>query len=191
MIYLDWLISSIALIWLIVMAVVVIRKHRLLGPRWTWIPLLLAMAVRIFSGQAALVAAAVAVVLLVSERRHLKQKVMEVMVLIAGILAIGFIFFSADIPTESGIGGVLVFWIAWELHYISGAESMTLLTCVLLWPNVEFLLAYLAAGLIWAIGVRIKAGDWLKSHAMPMSAIIAFSGVIYLGYQVFLLAAKK
>jgi len=188
MIYLDWLISIVALIWLIVMAFFVIRKHQSLGPRWTWLPLLLAMAIRIFSSQAALMAAAVAVVLVVSERRHLKQKALEAMVLIAGILAIGFIFFNADIPTESGIGGVLVFWIAWELHYISGAESMTLITCVVLWPNVEFLLSYLAAGLIWAIGVRIKDGGWLKSHAMPMSAIIAFSGVIYLAYQVILLA---
>ena len=191
MIYMDWLISSIALIWLIVMAVIVIRKHQLLSPRWTWIPLLLAMAIRVISGQAVWMAAAVAVVLLISERRHLKQKVLEVMVLVAGILAIGFIFFSADIPTKSGIGGVLVFWIAWELHYISGAESMTLLTCVLLWPNVEFLLAYLSAGLIWVIGVRIKAGDWLKSHAMPMSAIIAFSGAIYLAYQVILLVKNN
>jgi hypothetical protein len=191
MIYLDWIISLVALIWLIVMAVIVIRKHQPLSPRWTWIPLLLAIAIRVFSIQAAWMAAAVVVIIVVSERRHLQQKVLEALTLAAGILAIGFIFFSADIPTESGIGGLIVFWIAWELHYISGADAMTLITCVLLWPNVEFLLAYLTAGLILSIAARIKEGGWLKSHAIPMPFIIIFSAVIYLGYQLFLLAFNK
>lgn len=191
MIYLDWIISFFALSWLIAMAAIVARKPQPLRPSWTWIPMLLAIAIRVLSGQAAWMAAAVAVVIFVSERRHLQQKALEVLTLAAGILAIGFIFFTADIPTESGIGGVLVFWIAWELHYIPGADAMTLITCVLLWPNVEFLLSYLAAGLIWSIGVRIKEGSWLKSHSLSMRSIIAFSGVIYLGYQLFLLTVKK
>jgi hypothetical protein len=191
MIYLEWLISFVAVIWLIVMAVIVIRKRQSLSPRWTWIPMILAIAIRVLSGQAAWMAATVAVVLVVSERRHLKNKALETLTLAAAILAIGLIFFSADIPTESGIGGVVVFWIAWELHYIPGADAMTLITCVLLWPNIEFLLSYLIAGLIWSIGVRIKDGGWLKSHVIPMSAVIAFSGVIYLGYQLFMLAVRK
>jgi hypothetical protein len=153
--------------------------------------MILAMAIRVFSGQAALMAAAVVVVLVVSERRHLKHKGLEALTLVAGILALGFIFFTADIPTQSGIGGVLVFWISWELHFISGSDVMTLITCVLLWPNIEFLLSYLVAGLIWSIGVRIKDGDWLKSHLIPMPVVIAFSAVINLGYQLFLLAGSK
>jgi hypothetical protein len=184
--YLTWTISLIALGWLIAMAVFDIRTRRVPSPYWTGIPMLLAVAIRVLSGTAALMAAAAAVVVIVSERRHLKNKLLEALVLAAGILAIGLIFFTADIPTQSGIGGVVVFWVSWELHYIGGADAMTLITCVLLWPNIEFLLAYLAAGLIWSLGVRIKEGGWLKGHWVPGLAIVATAGIFYLAYQLFL-----
>jgi hypothetical protein len=190
-IYLEWLISLVALGWLIAVAVINFRTRQVLSPYWTWIPMLVAVAIRVLNGTASLMAAAVVVVLIVSERRHLKHKLLEALMLASGILAIGLIFFTADIPTQSGIGGVVVFWISWELHLIVGADAMTLITCVLLWPNIEFLLAYLIAGLIWSIGARIKEGGWLRSHLIPFPLVIAFSAVLYLGYQLFLLAGIK
>jgi hypothetical protein len=183
---LDWIISLIALGWLIAMAVFDIRTRRVPSPYWTGIPLMLAIATRVLSGTAALMAAAVVVVLVVSERRHLKQKVLEALVLVAGILAIILIFFTADIPTQSGIACMVVFWVSWELHFIGGAEAMTLITCILLWPNIEFLLAYLIAGLLWSLGVRIKEGGWLKGHWVPGQAIVAMAGIIYLIFQIYL-----
>jgi hypothetical protein len=183
---LAWIISLVALGWLIAVAVFDIRTRQVPSPYWTGIPLLLAIAIRVLSGTAALMAAAAVVVVVISERRHLKQKLLEALVLAAGILAIIGIFFAADIPTQSGIAGVVVFWVSWELHYIGGADAMTLITCILLWPNIEFLLAYLVAGLGWSLGVRIKEGGWLKGHWVPGLAIVATAGILYLIYQVYL-----
>jgi hypothetical protein len=191
MIYVEWLISFVALGWLITAAVIGIRTRRALPPTWIWIPLLAAGAVRLLRGTAGWMAVVVVVVLVVSERGHLKQKALEGLALIAAILAIGFIFFISDIPTQSGIGGVLVFWISWELKFIPGSDAMTLIACVLLWPNIEFLSAYLIAGLTWSIGVRIKEGGWLRSHIISFPSVIAFSGVLYLGYHLVLLAGSK
>jgi hypothetical protein len=189
--YLTWLISLVALVWLIVVAFIIIRRHQVLSPSWTWIPLLIAVAIRLLIGTAAWMVAVVAIVLLISERRHLQHKLLEALALVSGLLVILLIFFITDIPTQSGIGGVLVFWISWELHFIGGEDAMILITCILLWPNIEFLLAYLTAGLICSIGIRFKEGGWLKGHIVPIPLVIAFSGVIYLGYQLFLLAVKK
>jgi hypothetical protein len=188
MIYIHWVISIVALGWLIAAAVLDIRARQVLSPYWTWIPMVLAGAYRVLSGPSALIAAAAAVTVIVSERRHLRHKGLEALALAAGIVAIVLIFFVADIPTQSGIAGVVVFWIAWELHYIGGADAMTLITCILFWPQIEFVLAYLVAGLIWSLGVRIKEGGWLKSHWIPMPAVIAFSAVIYLTFQLLILA---
>jgi len=187
-IYLQWVISLVALGWLIAVAVFDIRTRQVPSPYWTWIPMLLAGTYRVLNGPSALIAAAASVTIIISERKHLRHKGIEMMALAAGILAIIMIFFFADIPTQSGIACVVVFWIAWELHYIGGANAMMLITCVLLWPQVEFVLTYLVAGLIWSIGVRIKEGGWLKRHWVSMPAVIVFSAVIYLTYHLLLLA---
>ncbi len=183
---LAWIISLVALAWLIAVAVFDIRTRQVPSPLWTGIPLLIAVVIRALSSYAALMALVAVVVVVISERRHLKQKLLETLVLVAGILAIAWIFFLADIPTQSGIAGIVVFWVSWELHFIGGADAMTLITCVLLWPNIEFLLAYLAAGLIWSLGVRIKEGGWLKGHWVPGLGIVATAGILYLIYQLFL-----
>jgi hypothetical protein len=187
MITLDWIISLVALGWLITVAVFDIRTRKVPSPYWTGIPFLAAVAIRALSGSAAWMAAAAVVTMVISERRHLQHKGLEALALAAGIVAIVLIFFVADVPTQTGIAGVVIFWISWELRFIGGADAMTLITCVLLWPNVEFLLAYLAAGLVWSLGARIKEGGWLKSHAVPGLAIIALAAVFYLLYQVYLL----
>ena len=184
---LDWIISLVALGWLIAIAVFDIRTRQVPSPLWTGIPILVALAIRVLSGTAQLMVLVAVVTVIVSERRQLKHKGLEALALVAGILAIVLIFFVADIPTQSGIAGVVVFWVSWELHYIGGADAMTLITCILLWPNIEFLLAYLAAGLFWATGARIKQGGWLKAHMVPGLAVIATAAIIYLIYQVYLL----
>jgi hypothetical protein len=183
---LAWIISLVALAWLIAVAVFDIRTRQVPSPLWTGIPLLVAVVIRALSSYAALMALVAVVVVVISERRHLKQKLLETLVLVAGVLAIAWIFFLADIPTQSGIAGIVVFWVSWELHFIGGADAMTLITCVLLWPNIEFLLAYLAAGLIWSLGVRIKEGGWLKGHWVPGLGIVATAGILYLIYQLYL-----
>lgn len=181
----DWLISIAAIIWLITIAVFDIRWRRVPSPAWTGLPMLVAAVYRLVYGQHVMIVAAAAVAVLVSERRHLQQKVLEGFILAAGILILGWLLFTTELTTGMGIIGIIVFWASWERHYIGGADAMALITCLMLWPGIEFVLCYLVAGLVWSLGVRIKEGGWLKGHPSPGLAIIAAAGILYLVYQVY------
>jgi hypothetical protein len=179
----DWIVSLAALAWLTAIAVFDIRTRKVPSPLWTAIPMLLAAAVRLLSGSEQSIVAAAAVVVAVSERRHLKQRVQEILVAAAGILILGWIIFSVGIFKTTGIIGVVVFWAAWELHWIGGADAMVLITCLMVWPGMEFVYAYLLAGLGWSIGVRIREGGWWKGHAVPGLAIVFTGAILYLLYR--------
>jgi hypothetical protein len=180
-----WLISASALLWLLTVAWFDIRKRQVPSAAWTGVPMLAAAVYRLASGQGELIVAAAAVALVVSERRHLQQKMLEGITLAAGIVLMVWLLFRAEPAVATGIIGILVFWVSWERRYIGGADAMVLITCLILWPGVEFILAYLIAGLVWSVGVRIREGGWLKPHPTPGLTIIALAGILYLVYQVF------
>jgi hypothetical protein len=177
--WLDWVLSFAILAWLVILAVgalVDIGQN----PVWAWIPLVVAAIYRLISGRAELLVVAAAIVLLVSERRHLKQKILEWIILAAGILVIGYLMFTTDLSTGYAIIGIILFWAGWELKMITGVEAMVLITCQLVWTGIEFLEAYLVAGLVWSIIVRIREGKWLKGHALPSRAVVASGAALYL-----------
>lgn len=179
----DWVLSIAVLGWLAA-AALGRRAGIKVGTAWTWIPMLLAVIYRIISGRAVMVVTAAAIVLLLSERRHLKQKLLEGIILAAGILVVGWLMFTTEITAGMGIVGVIIFWIGWEMHMIDGADAMTLITCQIVWPGIEFLMAYLVAGLIWALVLRIREGGWLKTHAAPGMAVIASGAALYILWRV-------
>jgi hypothetical protein len=181
----DWLISIAALIWLITIAVFDIRERRVPHPAWTGVPMLVAAVYRLLSGQHEMIVAAAAVAVIVSERRHLQQKLLEGIILAAGVLILGWLLFTSGMTTALGVVGVIVFWLSWERKFIGGADAMALITCLMLWPGIEFVIAYLVAGLVWSLVVRIKEGGWLKGHPSPGLAIVAAAAILYLGYQVY------
>jgi hypothetical protein len=179
----DGLISIAAILWLFVVAWFDLRERKVPHAAWTGIPLLVASVYRLVSGQHQMVVAAVAIVLLVSERRHLQQRILEGFILAAGILVLGWLMFTVEITAGLGIVGVIVFWIAWERHYLGGADAMALITCLMLWPGTEFLMAYLIAGLGWSLGVRIRKGGWLKAHPVPGLAVVALGALFFLAWR--------
>jgi hypothetical protein len=181
----DWLISAAALGWLITIAVFDIRERKVPHPAWTGIPMLVAAVYRLVSGQHQMIVAAAVVAVVISERRHLQQKALEGIILAAGVILLGWMMMTTEISAGYGIVGVIVFWASWERHYIGGADAMALITCLIVWPGIEFIIAYLVAGLIWSLGVRIKEGGWLKGHPSPGLAIIAAAAILYLVYQVY------
>ncbi len=128
----DWLISIAALLWLITIAVFDIRERRVPHPLWTGVPMLVAAVYRLVVGQHQVIVAAAAVVVLVSERRHLQQKLLETIILVAGILVLGWLLFSGEFTAGMGIIGIIVFWVSWERHFIGGADAMALITCLIL-----------------------------------------------------------
>jgi hypothetical protein len=181
----EWIVSLLALAWLIAIAVFDIRKRVLPSPLWTGIPLILAAGYRLLAGSREMIVAAAAIAVLLSERRNLKRKPMEIAVLAGGLVILGWMMIRADLGIVSGIVGILVFWISWELHFIGGADAMALITCLMIWPGLEFITAYLVAGLGWSFGVRLKESGWLKGHPVPGLAIVATAAVLYLGYGLF------
>ncbi|MGB7540334.1 MAG: hypothetical protein WBM17_17465 [Anaerolineales bacterium] len=181
----DWLISASALGWLIIIAVFDIRERKVPHPVWTGVPMLVAAVYRLVSGQHQMIVAAAVVAVVISERRHLQQKMLEGIILAAGILVMGWLLFTTELTGAMGIIGIIVFWASWERKYIGGADAMALITCLIVWPGIEFVIAYLVAGLGWSLGVRIKEGGWLKGHPSPGLAIIAAAAIFYLAYQVY------
>jgi hypothetical protein len=95
------------------------------------------------------------------------------------------LMFTSEITTGFGVIGIIVFWLSWERHFIGGADAMALITCLMIWPGIEFVVAYLVAGLIWSLAVRLKEGGWLKGHPSPGLAIIAAAAFLFLIYQVY------
>jgi len=183
----EGFVSLAALVWLIAAAASDIRTRKVPSLLWTGLPMILAAAYRLLSGNQEAIVAAAAVVVAVSERRHLKLKVLEILVLAAGVILLGWILYSVGIFRTTGIVGVIVFWVSWELHLIGGADAMVLITCLMIWPGMEFVYAYLLAGLGWSVGVWVREGGWWRGHSVPGLAVVASAAILYLLYRVLLI----
>jgi Flp pilus assembly protein protease CpaA len=174
----EWLVSLAALAWLIRIAIFDIRERQVPSPLWTAVPLALAAVYRLASGRMPMVAAAAVIAVIVSERRELKNRVVETMVLAAAVILLLVLTVAAERESAVGMIGILVFWISWEMRWIGGADAMALIACILIWPGMTFILAYLAAGLIWSLGVRIREGGWRRGHWVPGLGIVATAAVL-------------
>jgi hypothetical protein len=175
-----YVVSIITFAWLILLAVCEIRKVKVPGLYGTAIPLIVAMIFCATMGAGIWLAVSTIVLLAVSERQHLQHRALEALALAAGIVAIGMILFLSDLPTQSGIAAIVIFWFAWERNYLKVQAAITLIICVLIWPGTGFLLAYLIGGLVWSLGIRIKEGGWLKTHTAPSQAVIALGALAYI-----------
>jgi Flp pilus assembly protein protease CpaA len=182
----DWFISLAALIWLVIVSIFDIRERKVPHLLWTAIPFLLAAVYRLFSGHVQMIVLAAALMVAASERHQLKNRAVEWILMIVVLVVIIWLLVTQETSIAIGIAGIFIFWLSWEIHWIGGADAMALITCVLLWPGVVFLVAYLIAGLIWSLGVRLKEGEWRRGHWVPGLAIVATAAVIYLLNLVFL-----
>lgn len=178
MTWFDWLVSIVALIWLIAIAMFDIRDRRIPHLLWTAIPLALAAVYRLASGRLQMVVLAAVFAVIVSERRQLKNRIVEWIVLITALIFFLWILTTAESLVALGLIGICVFWLSWEMRWIGGADAMALITCILLWPGMAFVIAYLVAGLIWSIGARVKEGGWRRGHWVPGLGIVATAAAL-------------
>jgi Flp pilus assembly protein protease CpaA len=178
MTWIEWLVSIAALIWLVVIAIFDIRDRQVPNPLWTAVPLVLAAVFRLASGRELIIALAALVAVVISERRQLKNRAVEVMLLAAALVFFLIMVVTAERVEAIGLIGICVFWVSWELRWIGGADAMALITCVLIWPGMAFILAYLVAGIIWSVGVRIREGGWRRGHWVPGLGIIATAAIL-------------
>jgi Flp pilus assembly protein protease CpaA len=182
----EWLASLVALIWLVIVSIFDIRERKVPHLLWTAIPFLLAAVYHLFSGHVQMIVLAAALMVAASERRQLKNRAVEWILMIVVVFVIIWLLVTQETSVVIGIVGIFIFWLSWEIHCIGGADAMALITCVLLWPGAAFLVAYLIAGLTWSLGVRLKEGGWRRGHWVPGLAIVATAAVIYLADFAFL-----
>jgi hypothetical protein len=180
-----WIISLCALGWLAVMWLYERGQNAVLHPLWIILPFLVAAAYRLLGGPSLFIAAAAAIVLLAAERKHLQNRLLEMLIVITAIIGVSWILFTMQIPTAYGVVGIIVFWLSWELHAIEGKDAIVLITCQILWPGLEYITVCLAVVLGWALIARIREGGWLKRHAMPGTLLILISAGLFILYSAY------
>jgi hypothetical protein len=81
---------------------------------------------------------------------------------------------------------VVGFWLAWELHAWGGADTLTAIALLLLWPDIRFLVAVLAIHLVVIVSLQIAR--WKQFHnsgsiqwipGIPLLMISTFSYLLW------------
>lgn len=179
----DWMIFGVVIAWLGVVSWFDLRKNEIPHSAWALIPLVTALIYRSWLGDwnLALLSLLVAAV---SEREHiaewmgwleLKQIVSWLPVLFLGA------YFALPISPMTTIA-IFGFWLAWELGWWGGADASCAITLCLVWPEVGFLLAFLAAHLaaVLALGtLSLIRSKKISLHRIPGLPLLLASVLIY------------
>jgi len=177
----EWWVLLIVLIWLGIVSWFDLRTREVPHMAWVVVPLLGAMVYQTALGGWRLVFLTL-IVALVSERQRL-AKLTELAI---DRLPFWFPFLFAGLylaGSHNPIGAIAVvgFWIAWELRCWGGADAVTSLVLVLIWPDLSFVLALLVVHLLVAIvatGVSLVKEKKLHFHQMPGLPLLLLSVVL-------------
>ncbi|MBI9049989.1 MAG: hypothetical protein JEZ00_11250 [Anaerolineaceae bacterium] len=178
----DWVLFGLILIWLGIISWFDIRKNEIPHSAWVVLPLMIACVYRTWQGGWALVLLAV-VVSIISEREHLAQLLkMEGIGFVltwTPLLFLGLFFAVQSSPIAAL--AILGFWLAWELKCWGGADAIAAITVVLLYPEMDFLVAFLivhgfTAITLWIVSI-IKKMEF-KTHRVPGLPLIWISLVL-------------
>lgn len=105
----------------------------------------------------------------------------------SGMAAPVIILFTwmGGIPLATISLAVVGFWLAWELHAWGGADTLTAIALILLWPDIRFLVAVLA---IHLVVVSLQIARWKQFHSsgsihwipgIPLLMISTFSYLLW------------
>lgn len=164
--------------WLGILSAYDIRTRQIPHSAWVAIPCLLAGTYRMLAGGWALALLAL-VIVLASERQRLATNWQPRGLLVAVplisllILANGAALFTVAL-TLTG------FWLAWELRAWGGADAMTAITLLLLWPDVRLLVGILVVYVFAMLG--LWANDLLhhrriRLHRLPGIPLLAAAAI--------------
>jgi len=167
----DWIIFGFVVIWLGIVSWFDIRKNEIPHSAWVVIPLIGAGLYRIWQGDWTLVLLAV-LVAAVSERYRISQAFgWEELSRIITWLPLLFLgaFLSIQSSPLSAMA-IIAFWAAWELKWWGGADATASIALALIYPSVNYILAFLAVHILITIGlwiISIIKEKKYKLHRVP------------------------
>lgn len=167
----ETFILILALLWLGFVSWFDLRTKEIPHSAWVIVPLAVAVLYRIaYSGWE--LAVLTIMICVISERKRLGQvsgnSVLASLYVWLPLVVVSF--FRAASVNPLGAVAILAFWLAWEFHCWGGADAVASITLILLWPDMNLVLALLCVHLVAALGATLYSlvrERQLKLHAIP------------------------
>jgi hypothetical protein len=178
-----WVAAPVS-IWLAILSYFDWKTRQIPQIAWVFLPCLAAITYRVLSGGGALAALA-AVTILASERGRLPTKWRRAGTTLAAPVII-LLIWMGGMPLVTISLAVIGFWLAWELHAWGGADTLTAIALLLLWPDIRFLVAVLAIHLVVVVSLQIvrrkqphNSGSIQWIPGIPLLMISTFSYLLW------------
>jgi len=179
----DWIIFGLVVTWLGIVSWFDIRKSEIPHSAWVVIPFIGAGLYRIWQGDWTLVLLAI-VVAAVSERDRISQAFgWEELGRIITWLPLLFLgaFLSIQSSPLSALA-IIGFWAAWELKWWGGADAITAITIILIYPEITFIIAFLIVHVIATVMLTSRTLIKEKTvhlHKIPGLPLILIGVISY------------
>ena len=183
LIFMDWIIFVFVVTWLGIVSWFDIRKSEIPHSAWVVIPFIGAGLYRIWQGDWTLVLLAI-VVAAVSERDRISQAFgWEELGRIITWLPLLFLgaFLSIQSSPLSALA-IIGFWAAWELKWWGGADAITAITIILIYPEITFIIAFLIVHVIATVMLTSRTLIKEKTvhlHKIPGLPLILIGVISY------------
>lgn len=180
----DWIIFGLVAVWLGMISWFDIRKKEIPHSLWVIIPFVGAGAYRLWQGEWPFVLIAI-LVATVSERERISQlfgwqELRRILTWIP-LLFLGTYFSiqTSPLATISIVG----FWIAWELKWWGGADAVSAIILILIFPERNLIIAFFAVHLISVLVLTTRS--YLKTEKIGLHRIagLPLLFVTFLLYQ--------
>ena len=179
----DWIIFGLVVTWLGIVSWFDIRKSEIPHSAWVVIPLIGAGLYRIWQGDWRLVLF-VLLVAVVSERERLSQPLhrreISKIILWFPLIFIG-LFFAIQLSPIATIA-ILGFWIAWEFNWWGGADAVSAITLIMIYPNTNYILAFLSVHVITVLVltlISLLKSKSVKLHQIPGLPLLFLTVLLY------------
>jgi Flp pilus assembly protein protease CpaA len=176
---LYWLLCGLMVGWLLIISWFDLRKGEIPHSGWVIIPLVSAIIYRAILGDFSLVALTILVVFASEREKMVKlcniEGLHSIKVFLPGLL---LTLYWANEQNLIGALAILGFWIAWELSWWGGADAITAITLCLIWPTMNYVLAFLlintlAVALLSVVSLFQK--EKVKLHRIPGLPLLLLS----------------
>jgi len=154
----DWIIFGCVLTWLGIVSWFDIRKNEIPHSAWVILPLLGACSYRAWQGDWVLVFLTI-LIAAVSERERLSRIVRrEEIGRIITWLPLLFLgaYLSIQVSPFAALA-IFGFWIAWEFKWWGGADAVAAMAIILIYPELQFVLAFLVVHVLATIGLAVRS----------------------------------
>lgn len=170
-------------IWLALVSWFDLRKREVPHSAWVVVPLICAVVYQAIAGDWRLSFLTV-IVALASERQRLAKlselRVETIFFWIPWLLAS---LYAAASHHPVGAVAIVAFWVAWELRCWGGADAVSAITLMLIWPDLHLVIAVLivhASVAVLASLVSLIQERKLRVHQVPGLPLLLLSALLRL-----------